>query len=152
MAEEKTELSIKPTKKKRIPVYKQRSYDYSNLNLDLKKFHYHWANGTPSNLERYMIAEYVQYKDKEGKPITRRGKNEELYQHLLFIPIELYNKDNEGKLKEPREIEAAMKAGTSKGNPFLSPQFTYGGVQTVEQVGRSLIDSNGVISKITEDK
>lgn len=148
---EKQEHELIPTKK-RIPVYKQRVYDYSGLRLDHKKFHYHWANGFPANLEKYFTGGYQKLLDKDGKPITRRGKNEELYQYLLYIPIELYNEDSKGKLEEPNSIEASMRAGTAKGNPFLSPQYSYGGIQTLEQVGTKLTDmSTGMSQKITKD-
>jgi len=138
--------------KKRIPVYRQKSYDYSGLKLDHKKFHYHWANGTDSNIEKYLEGGYSKLTSKDGKPICRRGKSEEIYKYLLYIPIELYNEDSKGKLKEPNSIEESMRAGTLKGNPFLTPSYSYGGVQQLQQVGRRMRNNNtGETSIVSTD-
>lgn len=111
-------------KKRRIPVGKQKRYDYSGLNLDKKNFHYHWVNVIEggNNISRYEMAGYEAVMDKKGKIIKRgMGKYQEGCQHLMRLPIDLYNEDQVAKLEEPREIEADM---LSKG--YSSRQIGHG--------------------------
>jgi hypothetical protein len=107
-----TENTKKVTKENRIPVFKQKKYNYAALKLDEKNFHYHWANVSNSmgnNLERYFAAGYEQVR-RNGKVVSRaQGKNEEGSQYLLQIPIDQWKSDQEAKLDIPREIEQSMK-------------------------------------------
>ena len=131
-------------KRDRIPLYKQVRQDLKSYNLDENAFHYHWANGSPANLEKYFNGGYEEVFAKDGKPITRRGKGDEFHQYLLRIPKELYLQDAEGKLQEPREIDESLgKRGMAKTSAQgLNPEYAYGGVKMSDQVGRSVIEKN----------
>ena len=154
MTEQKTNIEkpqeTKAQVKKRVPVYKQRDFDYDALGLDKKKFHYRWANENESNMRSLLAAGYEQV-ILEGKPVKRYGKSDSIGQYLLRLPLELYLQDQEGKLQEPREVEEAMRGGSPKGRiRGLTPEYTYGGVQTSEQVGRRMINKDtGEITKIS---
>jgi hypothetical protein len=126
---------------KRVPIYKQKGYDYSNLNLDTDTFAYRWANGYPMNMERYKKGGWEQVFGKNGKPITRRGKNDDVDQYLHKIPKEFYKEDQLAKLAEPLEIERRIKMGRADINPKSTPQgidskHYYGNNETVVQLGK----------------
>ncbi len=101
MTEENTKKNESITKT-HIPVFKRKRYDYSNLNLDFKRFHYHWAN--EYNLQRYLESDYEQCK-QNGEPVKRKKTNDTILQYLLRIPLDIYNRDQEEKLEEPQEID-----------------------------------------------
>jgi hypothetical protein len=125
---------------KRIPLFKQKAYDYSNL--DFKTFKYHWANASSTmgnNIERYTIAGYQQVMDSKGKPMRRTiGRHEEGYQYLMCIKKELFEEDKKEKLKIPTQIEEDMGKGRPSGAEIsgLSSQYMYGGVKITSEKGR----------------
>lgn len=131
-AKQKSE-KVTPTKQsevtpvKRIPVHRQKKFDYDQLELDRKNFKYHWTNASSTlgnNIERYKIGGWVQVMDKKGNPIKRSiGKSEEGNQYLMKIPIDIWREDQRDKLKIPQEIEESM------GKKGLDPMFTYGSVK-----------------------
>jgi hypothetical protein len=119
--------------RKRVPVHKQKVYDYSMLNLDFKNFHYHWVNSSAimgNNIERFLNAGYVYVIGKDGKNISRRiGKYEEGNQYLMRLPIDQYNEDQEEKLKEVRKIESDMGDPSGHRSSALSSSHIYGSVK-----------------------
>lgn len=121
------------TPKKRTPVHKQKVYDYKMLNLDFKNFHYHWVNASAimgNNVERFLNAGYEHAIGKDGKNISRRiGKYEDGQQYLMRLPIDLYNADQEEKLKEVRQIERDMGQINGQQNSALSAAHIYGSVK-----------------------
>jgi hypothetical protein len=94
---------------KRVPIHRQKGFDYSTLNLDKIKYHYHWVNGTPPRMEQFFKAGYAQWPDKKGNPVSRRGKNDTNNQYLMFVDIETYRRDQLDKLEDIKSTEKLIR-------------------------------------------
>jgi len=122
-----TEIGKEPAKKtakgpKRIPLHKQRGYDYDGLGLDTKNFFYYWANGYEGNLASFETAGFSYVLDKDGKKVKKRmGRYQDGAQFLMRQPMKLHEEDALSLLEEPESIEREMR---SKG--FSGQQLGHG--------------------------
>jgi hypothetical protein len=132
-SEDKVKKPAKTVKKERVPVFKQKSYDYTSLNLDFKNFHYHWVNSSAimgNNVERYLRAGYEHVIGEDKKNISRRiGKFEDGFQYMMRIPMDLFLLDQHDKLQEVRQIEADMGVSAKQQNPSLPSSHIYGSIK-----------------------
>jgi len=113
---------------------RRSTFNYEQYNLDFKRFHYHWANVSGeagSNVDVYEKVGYDICREKDQKPITRKGQSLGMSQILMRIPIEEYQAIQHYKLDEAREIEKSIG---KKNIPGLDEEHMYGSVTTTSEV------------------
>lgn len=132
----RTEL-LNKKKPGRVPMARRQVLNVRGLK-DQNEFHYHWMNDVDDRLYNAIEAGY-EFVNKQGLSVgdatveSARGTDSLLSKgvgggkkaYLMRIPIELYNEDQNNKMKEIRAMENEIR-GTAK------QPGTYGHVE-VEQ-------------------
>jgi hypothetical protein len=103
--------------------------------LDKKKYHYHWINDQPGNVEAAIAGGYSHVETTEktvGGDVTEKhsivgSKATGMRQYLMKIPIELYQEDLQNLEQRNKAVDAAIARQEFQGSTLENAYTPEGG-------------------------